>query len=753
MSDDAELSISELRRKRAQVAGGGSAAGGAAGGQQSTPDPVRRVNEPVIIETTPRYSPGAHAAAQPQPQPVYAQPAPQVFAATEENKPLPFDPWRIPTALKKRWLWLLIAGVVMCLLGGVAGYFRAKYFSRITFTLRDLSAPVIISSDGDAYKPRQIAQQTMINFLNSAPLMRRVSASSTNPLITDRQLFSRLTIVREKDSDNVAVTVSGRKVQDIVNLANLYASNALELSRETMSQDPINYCALQSNNLVSLKLDIDGLNAQMSAYLKTNSIVRPDEEQQAHVKQYSEDQKVLNDLRFELNNVLAQLQGGSANTNAVSPEVIARGRDLQDAKDQLRKLIDKGLLDAHSDVIRAKALVARREQELADARKSAASPSSSPADSELLMKRDQLRGKVGDYEARVAKSKSEVERISPLIVGYLEIKAHIESDQKAQRNSQNRLSEAQQYLKGALGYYDPPNPISYKDVETHTRSKTAITYGVMSGFLGVFLTIVLVLLLEITDSRLKTAADVKRVTELPVLASLGDLTKMDEEARKAWAFRTWTILSGTLSKSANRGTVCGLISCAHGEGRTTWVEMLVDAARQRGFEVTKLDFGKADDRAKYESGAANDPADSSSEPSIPPGEQTGNPSFSSAAPPGSPGVPATAANLKMMQAKAASVIHVQLPGLVWNLERRIQFNEELEKWQTVSSAVILIDLPPASVPEAILLAENLPQVLWLVDSGKSRAAETRLHLETLRHARCKLVGAVLNREPVPLMKL
>jgi hypothetical protein len=57
------------------------------------------------------------------------------------------------------------------------------------------------------------------------------------------------------------------------------------------------------------------------------------------------------------------------------------------------------------------------------------------------------------------------------------------------------------------------------------------------------------------------------------------------------------------------------------------------------------------------------------------------------------------------------------------------------------------------LPEAILLAENLPQVLWLVDSGKSHARETRLHLETLRHARCKLVGAVLNHEPEPLITL
>ena len=91
----------------------------------------------------------------------------------------------------------------------------------------------------------------------------------------------------------------------------------------------------------------------------------------------------------------------------------------------------------------------------------------------------------------------------------------------------------------------------------------------------------LVLLTELIDPRLKTAVDVQRVTQLPVLAALGDLTQMDERARKAWAFRTWTILSGTLSPSANHGTVCGFISCAHGEGRSTWVELLVAAAKEQ----------------------------------------------------------------------------------------------------------------------------------------------------------------------------
>jgi protein involved in polysaccharide export with SLBB domain len=98
------------------------------------------------------------------------------------------------------------------------------------------------------------------------------------------------------------------------------------------------------------------------------------------------------------------------------------------------------------------------------------------------------------------------------------------------------------------------------------------------------------------------------------------------------------------------------------------------------------------------------------------------------------------------------VVHIPLPGWVWNLERRREWGDALEQWRSIDNLVILVELPPAEVPEAVLLGSNLPNLVWLADSGKARAADTRAQLETLRDARCNLVGAVLNREPAIPMK-
>jgi len=92
------------------------------------------------------------------------------------------------------------------------------------------------------------------------------------------------------------------------------------------------------------------------------------------------------------------------------------------------------------------------------------------------------------------------------------------------------------------------------------------------------------------------------------------------------------------------------------------------------------------------------------------------------------------------------VVHIPLPGWVWDLERRRQWREALEHWATIDNLVILVELPPASVPEAVLLGSNLPNVLWLASNRQARAHHTREQLQTLRDARCNIVGAGFNRE-------
>src|SRR5688572_24926169 len=98
------------------------------------------------------------------------------------------------------------------------------------------------------------------------------------------------------------------------------------------------------------------------------------------------------------------------------------------------------------------------------------------------------------------------------------------------------------------------------------------------------------------------------------------------------------------------------------------------------------------------------------------------------------------------------LVHIPLPGWVWNLERRKQWQAALQQWRSIENVVILVELPPAADPEAVLLAENIPNVIWLSDGSKADATDSREQLQTLRDARCNLVGAVMNRTSSPKMR-
>jgi hypothetical protein len=239
---------------------------------------------------------------------------------------------------------------------------------------------------------------------------------------------------------------------------------------------------------------------------------------------------------------------------------------------------------------------------------------------------------------------------------------------------------------------------------------------------------------------------VRRVTGLPVVASADDLGRMSEAEQKNWAFRAWTSLQGLLSPSPNQGLVCGITSSENGEGRSTWIRLLADAASQRGFRVLTIVAcppernGKAIAETEL---IANGTSALETVVPVNNNEAMVGPNVLCAP---------DEVTQKLIGLNPEPVVQIPLPGWVWNLERRKQWQAALRHWSQIDNIALLVELPPASMPETVLLAENLPNLIWLADGEKATAAKTCEQLETLRNARCHLAGAVLNRAPVSSLK-
>lgn len=149
----------------------------------------------------------------------------------------------------------------------------------------------------------------------------------------------------------------------------------------------------------------------------------------------------------------------------------------------------------------------------------------------------------------------------------------------------SRQREAEQFAKNSPGYCRVFALAELNDAQFKDPKAKIAFLGVVGGIGGIGAVVLLILFFELFDNRLKTSADLKRVTRLPVIAALGDIEKMHPSVQSSWGFRTWTALQSRLSKSPNHGLVCGFTSSGPGQGRSTWIRLLAKAASQCGFRV------------------------------------------------------------------------------------------------------------------------------------------------------------------------
>jgi protein involved in polysaccharide export with SLBB domain/capsular polysaccharide biosynthesis protein len=583
------------------------------------------------------------------------------------------DPWSLVEMLVKRWPWLLGAGILLA----AAGLFGALSVCKTTYT-----APVeLIRFESpnveEVFRPRQDSGPPVVNLLRSPELLCRV-CNQARPGISPETLSGSLQLMPDRNNEVLIVAVSGTNPQATVDLANLYAREAVRFTEELQGHAAGEVNQFLKNQLAKIDADIEALHQKLRSFTPV-----PDE---------------------------------ARTSRTLSPAASALLAKYRSSRDELLDLLTR-FTDEYP------AVQAQRDK-LAVIEKQLRASGVEPGDDASLLESDR-RNQSMPASARSLAQDRDLEVLRGQLVSLENGRATLAVRQHA----------AQSFEDHPAGYFRFVNPVALKDVLKHGRRMKVASVTVFGGFMGMLGTAFAIVILGLLDPRLKTASDVRRVTRLPILASLGDLRRMDARARQDWAFRTWTALQSRLSPSPNHGLVCGITSSSPGEGRSTWIQMLAEAARQRGFRVltiatrpTSIDGASADQIDSIGLLEKKEEAESAA--------LTANVFLS----------PATVAE-KLIGLNGQSLVHIPLPGWVWNLERRKQWQAALEHWRGIDNSVILVELPPASVSEAVLLAENLPNLIWLVRSGQANAAATRTQLETLRHARCRLAGAVLNDAP------
>jgi protein involved in polysaccharide export with SLBB domain/capsular polysaccharide biosynthesis protein len=602
--------------------------------------------------------------------------------------------WTVLDLLLHRWQWLLL-GSIIC---GVLFYFAGWRLIKPKFTA---TAQLLRYQEPGAaeFFENTISSDTFVALIRSPELLKEVG-SHAKPPIPPEKLVKFIKIDPQPDSDMINLALAGREPNWAVDMLNLYASNAVVFGRAWYSQ-----------------------RAQVvaSQYLKTE-LERMDNDIVDLEKRFRDAH-----LPPQLGTKLAQVGGAvtSMSTNLAnspaSSALITRQRERLDAA--MVELND--LLVKYTEI---HPLVVAKEQQIKTIKQQITSAPTNTA----------LAGTAALLPPLVRPGDANPE--------YDIIRMKLLALEEGRVNMAHRQRQAELYAKNPPGVVRVFAPATVQSVQKNMRSLKVGIFTILGAACGMMASLLLVMFVEFADNRLKTVEDLKRVTRLPVLTTLKDLNEMGPEARSQWAFRTWTLLQGRLSPSANHGLVCGITSSTPGEGRSTWISLLAEAASLTGFRVLTIAT-----RPSPASHQLNNTTATAQEQ--PPDDTMCNSSSEMQSLSTSVLTSPSQVTDKLTGPNSQPVVHIPLPGWVWNLERRKQWGEALGQWRSIENLVILVELPPSSVPEAVLLGSNLPNMLWLASSGSANAGDTRAQLDTLRHARCNLVGAVLNREPgIPLKK-
>ena len=627
---------------------------------------------------------------------------------------LPFDPWRLLAALLRRWPILLLAGATFAVLAGAAGYFKftAEYKAAAQLMRQESSGSFRASELGEAFKPRQLSVPTLVSFMKSPAVLQRVSERAQLPA---RAIASGLTITPERNTDLISVSFASRRsAQTAVRVLNAFGNEVVRLTREMQSQEAGEINRLLKRQLTKAEDDLRAVNREVLDFSRQAGLINVDKETDAYLRSLGE-----LDMRYETTRI--DFETADLKIAALERELTLNNplaEKLQVAREKLAELLQQYTL-ANPLVEEQKATVAELEAKLkAGESKPIAPPRQGESGLAATFSAELLNLKTQKSVAALHLEKLKTVRaeVDEKLRGLPEkgmqlvrIKARQQSLETAQSLLASRQREAQLYEENAFGYYRFFEA-KLEEVDVAGRSNKLFMLTLAGGVIGLLLAAAVVCLVESVDDRIKTVADLKRITRMPLLATLPNLDALDAVAQSNWAFRTWLALQAKLTTGPRRQLTCGFISASSGEGCSTWVELLGRAASHRNEAVIVVT-----NRAPLN--GISRPLD----------EALANPSIVAVSP----------GHLQWLIAPTDEC---------WNTTRLSQWQSAVKAWSHMEGLVLLVELTAADQPETLLFAEEMPQLIWLAGNGMARGRESGKALQSYRHAGCHFAGAVLNRE-------
>lgn len=530
-------------------------------------------------------------------------------------------------------------------------------------------------------------------------------------------LRAGLTVKPERNTDIIHLSVnSDRDRETALAALDAYLEEALEFTRHLQQHDAESMTSLLADRIAKAEEEIAAYDREMLEYSNREGVVDPDKQTDALLGEIANQNLRYQDIRLEHETLDLRIAEIETELAKVSP-VAAK---LQVAREELAALRLR-YTEEHPVLANALAAVAALEAEVErEAQTPRAAEPPRPGENSiagsLYLDLVKLRGeksalaeqlsKLGEIQSTLAAQAETLPRKS------LEL-ANIRARKNAAETSRDllaaRLREANLVEERADGAFRVLHKAALNDVAVSTSTSKVAVASFAGLIAGAGLVALLAAMSVLFDRRIGSAGDLKRVTRLPIVGQVPNEVLADAARRKEWAFTTWTgLVPRLLRRDPEGGIVCGLISREPGP----LAALLAEAAARRGASVFLLSATGDDNTLGLDEAFAEENV-----------------------------------LLDHLQRRPEQVLRFHLEEK-WlsDATLRAKLSGAITRWTKIPRLVVLVELTNAAEPATLLLAESLPNLIW-ISKGKDEAAPLAETVRLYRTAGCKVTGALLEEAP------
>lgn len=628
---------------------------------------------------------------------------------------------RLQEGAAAQWPWLVffLSGVVT--LAFFWGYMYGDYRVSAAFTVINPDrAHVGVSTDA----PNSVLfLQRLADELRGTEFAKQV-ASTARHRISVEDLQTKSTVSLSPVSEEITVLVRGSFPETLVASANTFASLGLRRGTEMWEDEVRRQRDALAQQLARTDQRLGELRQKLPHIEQPGAVVDAERE-------YADTLARRTELENKATALQAQREADRAKVKVLSDELQKQNPAVASAREALHRAL--GLFtDEHPQVKALRAALAQMEAEAATGAwmtNTGMMSVSNPVTVGLYLRFVELKGQIDAAEKELLslrRSRDDLEeRLSELLPMSLAVTAWRSQHQSLADCRSALLKRQNEFLlqeNQAAADARILEPARIEKVSAAPKWQAGFAWGGATGLLGCLLYVVSAMALPSPERQIRSVKELQQATQLPVLASLGDVDAMDQAAQESWACETLGELKARVCGS-HQGLMFGFISSLPGEGKSTWIRLLARAADQQGYRVVVV----------------------SNEPEFFRTEKTTTPQDLAHALSVAPTDYAWEVLGGGIARGAESPVCIPLAEWMWKWQHRKQFQQALANSYMIENLALFVELPAYSTPGGVTLAERIPNLIWLSRDGMASRQKLRRQVDTLRLSGGSLAGTVFNQ--------